>query len=233
MQNVQVSSPVFALAAHAERRTGRSWRHGSTCWTTDSSVLLPQRGTTPASSRRPSASSGSLSRSHSGTTLEPARRPSRTSFSTALGDSFALSSIHENHEHSADPIAKSNSSTSAETTARNTPMIPETHPLRMLRNSASETDLSQSFSALETDDENESEQPRSAMHIDLAGITPEAISRQAAQLVGQQLSDAVKSSPSAGRGWQTKQPTGSSSPRTKAPSANTALQPLGRRLAPR
>ncbi len=70
----------------------------------------------------------------------------------------------------------------------------------MLRNSASETDPSQSFSALETDDENESEQPRTAMHIDLAGITPEAISRQAAQLVGQQLSDAVKSSPSAGEG---------------------------------
>lgn len=155
-------------------------------------------GTTPATSRRPSASSGSLSRSHSGSALEQARRSARTSFSTVLGDSLTLSSIHENHEHSADPIAKSNSSTSAEATARNTPLIPDAHPLRSLRNSASEMDPSQSFSALEIEDENESEPPRGAMHIDLAGATPESISRQAAELIGQQLSDAVISTPRKG-----------------------------------
>ena len=47
MQNVQVSSPVIALVAQAERRADRNWRRGSTCWTTDSSVLLPQRGLRP------------------------------------------------------------------------------------------------------------------------------------------------------------------------------------------
>jgi len=156
--------------------------------------------TTPAGSRRPSAA-GQSSRSQNGSFGgEVTRRAIRKSFSGGLGDSLSMSAIREDPGKGiSSPIPDLPSpSTSQVPTPRSTSAIPYGHPLHSLR-SMSRTLLDpSSMSALETEDEGDSDSKATEftenspeMNIDLTGTTAEDISIHASQLLGRRLSDAV------------------------------------------
>lgn len=106
-----------------------------------------------------------------------------------------MSSIDETHENTAGGPSESRTPSASEA-MRNSPSIPEADVLRSLRNNTLAMEPPDSFSALEIDDESESNLLRDGG----AGTTAKDISLCAAQLVGQELSDAVLSTPGQGGG---------------------------------